>query len=126
MFKRVLVAVDDSAAGNAAYDTAADLARDLHASLTAITVADKSQLPAAQALLEACRKRNTVKGVEPEMIVREGSPADAIREATGSMRWDVLVIGTRGRQGVSRVLVGSVAEKLLHSSEIPVLVVRRS
>lgn len=108
MFKHILVAVDDSESGQAAYDTAAELAKELHASLTALhvvgvpNVVRKSQSLSAQALLDACRKRNSIKGVEPEIIIREGSPSEEIHEATGTMRWDLLVIGTHGRHGVPR------------------------
>jgi len=128
MFKHILVAVDDSEAGQAAYDHAAELARELHASLTALHVVEpnKSKSSSGQALLDACRKRNSVKEVEPEMMVREGSPSEEIYQATGTMRWDVLVIGTHGRHGVQRALLGSVAEDVLHRTEIPVLVVRRA
>ncbi len=129
MFKHILVAVDDSEAGQAAYDTAAELARELHATLTALHVvepAHKSESPSAQALLDACRKRNSTKEVEPEIMIREGSPSEEIHQATGTMRWDVLVIGTHGRHGVQRALLGSVAEDVLHRTEIPVLIVRRA
>jgi nucleotide-binding universal stress UspA family protein len=132
MFKHILVAVDDSEAGQAAYDAAAQLASELHGSLTALHVAEssngagKSQGLSSEALLDACRKRNINKGVEPEVILSEGSASEEILKATATLRWDVLVIGTHGRQGVPRMFLGSVAEHVLHSTEIPVLVVRRA
>lgn len=131
MFKHILAAVDDSEPGQAAYDTAVDLAKQLQATMTALHVVEapdrkgKPQGLAPDALLDACRKRNATKGIEPEIMIRQGSAAAAIHEATGTMRWDLLVIGTHGRQGLPRALLGSVAEDVLHRSEIPVLVVRR-
>lgn len=125
MFKHILVAVDDSEAGCAAYDTAAELAKELKASLTALHVVEPNKPPKLE-FLNACRARSSIQGVEPEMMVREGSPAEEIHNATATMRWDVLVLGTHGRRGLQRVWLGSVTEDVLHGTDIPVLVVRKA
>lgn len=123
MFKHVLVAVDGSEAGQAAFETAVELSKELRASLTALHVGDASN--GALPWLEDFRKRGDAKGVQTEVLVREGAASEVIREATETMRWDVLVIGTHGRQGVQRMMLGSVAQDVLHRSNIPVLIVRR-
>jgi nucleotide-binding universal stress UspA family protein len=53
-----------------------------------------------------------------------GSPANAIVEYARSIHADVIVIGTHGRDGVSRLLMGSVAEHVVRHAPCPVLVVR--
>ena len=124
MLKHILVAVDDSDSSFAAYEKAAELARELHASLTALEVVEPNK-PRSQGLVESYRARSRVQGIEPEIVVHEGSPAQEIYNATTTMRWDVLVIGTHARHGLERLRIGSVAEDILRRSEIPVLVVRR-
>jgi nucleotide-binding universal stress UspA family protein len=54
------------------------------------------------------------------------SPASAIVEYAEAIHADVIVIGTHGRQGVSRLLIGSVAEHVVRHARCPVLVVRRN
>lgn len=125
MLKHILVAVDGSDAALAAYEKAVELAKELHGSLTALHVAEPNK-PPAPGLLDAYRARSSAQGVEAEFLVREGAPAPEIHAAAATMRWDLLVIGTHGRQGIQRMRLGSVAEDVLHGSDIPVLVVRRS
>lgn len=52
------------------------------------------------------------------------SPADAIMKYAKDVRADVIVVGTHGRSGVSRLLMGSVAEHVVRNAPCPVLVVR--
>ena len=53
-----------------------------------------------------------------------GSPAEAIAELARTENADLVVIGSRGRGAVARVLLGSVADRLVHICERPVLIVR--
>jgi nucleotide-binding universal stress UspA family protein len=55
--------------------------------------------------------------------VREGTPIEVIRAAVKDNRPDLLLIGTQGRSGLPRVLLGSVAEEVLKSVEVDVLAV---
>ena len=55
--------------------------------------------------------------------VREGTPIEVIRAAVNEVRPDLLLIGTRGRSGLPRLLLGSVAEDVLKSVDVDVLVV---
>ena len=62
-----------------------------------------------------------------EFAVRiSGSPGGAIVKHAESIGADVIVIGTHGREGVSRLLMGSVAEYVVRHAPCPVLVVRRN
>jgi nucleotide-binding universal stress UspA family protein len=56
--------------------------------------------------------------------VRSGEPLTELLAAVAAARADVLVVGARGSRGLSRVLLGSVAEGSLNHSTVPVLVVR--
>jgi len=59
-----------------------------------------------------------------EAAVVEGSARDSILEAASTFSADLIVMGTHGYSGLRRFLLGSVAENVLHSSEIPVLMIR--
>jgi nucleotide-binding universal stress UspA family protein len=59
-----------------------------------------------------------------EMI--DGSPAKEIVSYASDNDCDVIVMGTHGRSGVDRLLLGSVAERVVRSSEVPVLTIRVS
>lgn len=71
-------------------------------------------------LVQALRGR----GVQAEGICRAGHPVEAIVEEAGRWEADLIVVGTHGRQGLSRLMLGSVAEGVLRRAGCPVLVVR--
>ena len=139
MYKHILVCVDDSAPAKYAFGVAHSLAEQLGATLTAVHVAD----PARERIPETVPSTGVVKDfgtgfgatltdwcrelpgnvAVPELLVQEGSPAHIIHDLTDSMRWDLLVLGTKERGGL-RSLLGNVTEEVLKHSDVPVLVVR--
>jgi nucleotide-binding universal stress UspA family protein len=66
-----------------------------------------------------------VPGVRVEAVVQEGQAAAEIADMAISMNADLLVIGTHGRSGFERLLLGSVTEKVLRKARCPVLTVPR-
>jgi nucleotide-binding universal stress UspA family protein len=65
--------------------------------------------------------RQRVPGAEGKLVL--GPTSDAIRETTKDVGGDLIVMGTHGRRGLGHVLLGSVAEKIVRTSSVPVLVV---
>jgi nucleotide-binding universal stress UspA family protein len=65
----------------------------------------------------------SVAGVSPAIIVEEGDPAKAITRMAGDAPPDLLIMGTHGRGGFQRLLLGSVTEKVLRLVACPVLTV---
>lgn len=63
-------------------------------------------------------------GVEVETVVLEGHPSNEIIEFAQKNGIDVIVMGTLGKSGLDRFLLGSVAEKVTRNSTVPVLVVK--
>jgi nucleotide-binding universal stress UspA family protein len=87
-----------------------------------LTPADRDQLLAdTLAFVEA----ETAPGVAIKAVVREGNAAAEIVDQATKMNADLLVIGTHGRSGFERLLLGSVAEKVLRKARCPVLTVPR-
>jgi nucleotide-binding universal stress UspA family protein len=64
------------------------------------------------------------EGVEIEGNIIEGHPADEIIKYSEKNSISLIVLGTLGKSGLDRFLLGSVAEKVVRNSKIPVLVVR--
>jgi nucleotide-binding universal stress UspA family protein len=67
--------------------------------------------------------RSHAGDVPLESLLREGRPWEAIHEAVKEVGADLVVIGTHGRSGFVRALLGSVTEKVVRTSLVPVLVV---
>jgi nucleotide-binding universal stress UspA family protein len=77
----------------------------------------RRELHEAKAALEA-------KGIETHAVEAHGDPAEAILEAAEKAGADLVVVGTRGANIASRVLLGSVSTKVVHEAPCDVLVVR--
>jgi nucleotide-binding universal stress UspA family protein len=65
-------------------------------------------------------------GVHAEVEVRQGAPSRQIVEMAGTLHADLIVMGTHGRGGFERVVLGSVAEKVLRKAPCPVMTVREN
>lgn len=87
-----------------------------------LTPADRDQL-----LVEVQRfiEPESAPGIPIEMMIREGSPASEILSQAAETQSDLLVMGTHGRAGFERLLLGSVTEKVLRKATCPVLTVPR-
>ena len=149
MYSRILVAVDGSDTAKLALDHALQLAREQRARLRIVHALESVHFLVslaggypfdASALLDSMREdgkqvldhaqaQASSAGVEAESALIEGeAPMD--RTATiilqDALRWnaDLIVIGTHGRRGFDRVVLGSVAEALVRIAHVPVLLVR--
>lgn len=141
--RRILVPTDFSDAADHAVDYAVSLAEELDAEIVLLHTVEipvyaypgAPYIPvlditadletAAVAGLEATRAHLATK-VHVRIAVRRGSPWREILDAAKEERADLVVMGTHGRRGVARALLGSVAEKVVRAAEVPVLTVRRS
>lgn len=145
MFDQVLIPTDGSDAVGPAVDTAIDLAETHKATLHVLYIVDQPTtvsgtgegVPGLGNLLDALDKegreatsdiaaRANERGIDATPAVRQGNPHDDILSYAEENDIDVIVIGTHGRTGVKRALLGSVTEAVVRHSEIPVLTVRRN
>jgi nucleotide-binding universal stress UspA family protein len=144
MIRRILHASDFSSASRPAFAKAVDLARANRAELIVTHVlvpampvmVDGYISPRAYAEIEAAARREVRKrlallvtkaaraGVRARALLLEGIPADRIVRAATSQRADLVVIGTHGRTGWSRLVLGSVASRVIGRARCPVLTVR--
>ena len=139
----VLVPVDDSDRATNALEFA--LRNHPGASITALHVINPSEFPAggfesgittdaeqlretkrkqAERLLEDFRQTAADRGVEIQTATETGKTAKTIVDYAERNDVDIITIGSHGRTGASRVLLGSVAETVVRRSPVPVTVVR--
>ncbi|MDG5761275.1 universal stress protein [Natronococcus sp. A-GB1] len=78
----------------------------------------------AEELLEPARELAADRGRDLETEIRSGKPDDQIVEYAEKEGYDAIVVGSHGREGISRVLLGSVAENVVRRSPTPVVVAR--
>lgn len=138
--RRILIAVDDSPLAAHAADTGIDLVRAVNGEAAFVYVvnplenlAPDSGVPEAElikwaeeggkTLLTAFCDRAKLPA-PPLAFVQVGKPATEIVKAAKEWPADVIVIASHGRGGVSRLLLGSVAEGVMRHAPCPVLVVR--
>lgn len=139
--KKILVGVDGSEASLKAAKWAVDLASATGAAVTyAYSIVpvvypaemmwvptiefERAQQEAAAKLLNQTREQTAQQGVNIENITLHGSAAEAMADEAKAKAYDLLVVGSRGHGAVKRILMGSVASRLVHICERPVLVVR--
>jgi nucleotide-binding universal stress UspA family protein len=63
-------------------------------------------------------------GLEPRYLLREGDPAHVIEQVVREHHCDLVVLGTHGRTGLDRLLMGSIAEGIIRRCPCPVLVLK--
>ncbi len=139
--KTILVAVDGSAPSLRGVEQAVPLAKALGAKLELTYVVPPVMLPPAvyaetiRAIEEANQKLAgevlgkaqavvTAAGATADKLTLNGAPAEALADAAKAERVWGVVIGAKGHNVLSRVLLGSVADRLMHICEKPVLIVR--
>ena len=139
VFEKILVPTDGSEYTKAAVKQAFELAKVCGGKVTALYVLDQTVLtnmPMDTAVMNVYNSlekegRDAVDfvkrigdevGVETDMVIKEGTPVKVILEQ--SANFDIIVMGTLGRTGMSKLLMGSVAERVVRASQCPVLVVR--
>ena len=138
MYKKVMVAIDDSEKSWNALQEAGQIAAAYGAKLSivhAVQVSDHATSPARQTaarLLEEAKSRSSrVEAPPPEIRLLEADGelglagiSEAIAGAVVEWEADLLVVGSKGRRGLERLVIGSVAEQLISTIGISIFLVR--
>jgi nucleotide-binding universal stress UspA family protein len=143
IFKKIMVATDGSESAEKAVDTAVEIARECEKKLYAVHVISLEflyeSLPTDEELEEAFQEKLMTEGkqatayvenagraanVEIESVILRGIPAEEIIYFADRNDIDLIVMGTHGKTGIKRFLLGSEAEKVVRHATKSVLVVR--
>jgi len=142
-FGQILVATDFGDSARCALDLAVEMSRKFEAQLTLVhcweaptysyggglyvpvdlvTPIEKAATLALEEALSELKKRVP----SAKSVLRSGGAWEEILVAAREIRADLIVVGTHGRRGLNRALLGSVAEKIVRMAEVPVLTVHAS
>ena len=145
MYAKILVPLDGSATAHRGFEEAVALSRALGSTLVLTHVVDTFTIEVEmitkttgqeigdglrkhwQTLLDAACQTATTHGVnaEPQLVESRGERvADTLLAQARDSGCDLIVMGTHGRRGFSHVMLGSDAERVVHESPVPVLLVR--
>ena len=139
--KRIVVPIDLSTCSLDALEYAVQFAKPLGATITILHAMEpvaygldfslshakewkeqRDYLEKRLSILSACL---TAHGIQADHVLKPGLPADSIASYVTQQGFDVMIMGTHGRRGISHVLVGSIAGAMLRHAPCPVLTVRQ-
>ncbi len=139
MFKKILCPVDFGDISMNAANNAINLASEIKGEITFIHVTDiqalqnigdlsggginnldlliEEEKPILSKLKDACEK----KGIKVKTVLTHGEPVSIILETIKEGGYDLIIMGTHGKTGFKRLVLGSIAENVVRKSNIPVL-----
>ena len=141
IFKKILIATDGSKRTQSAVETGIELARQHKSKIYAVYVVDTvtfTSIPMDvtwenmyQLLKDEGEDavkvvKDFAPDVDVETRVLEGNPAIEITKFASDNGVDLIVVGTLGKSGIDRILLGSTAEKVIRIANCPVLVIKSS
>lgn len=137
--KAILHPTDFSPSSEVALKLAASLARDHGARLEVVHVVQPPAVAIGESLLEPAWEEikqearaalDSLPSPDPalplEKRLLDGDPAEQILQAAADLGCDLIVMGTHGRGGLARLLMGSVAEQVVRKAACPVLTLKAS
>ena len=137
MYKSILVPLDGSKLAENILTEVEELAVLLHARLNLIYVSKAHVLPGvdptdaqvrvvnkAKQYLESLKKQLVTKHIDIQTHTPYGNPAEKILEVSRRHDIDLIAMSTHGRSGIGRWLLGSIAEKVVRHSDVPILLLR--
>ncbi|PIQ95203.1 MAG: universal stress protein [Nitrospirae bacterium CG11_big_fil_rev_8_21_14_0_20_41_14] len=124
-YKNILVATDGSKYSEAASREAISIAKRTGSDLIVLSVATKDEnLPAAKRSVNEVKKIAEKEGIRIEVLTTKGMPYEVIVKTAKEKDAGVIVVGSYGRTGIKRLLMGSVTARVIGHAECPVLVVK--
>ncbi|MBI4643934.1 MAG: universal stress protein [Deltaproteobacteria bacterium] len=126
-FERILIASDGSSYSQAAFAEALALARGRESKIFGVSVAaEEGEIPRAQEIVHQMLTAANQAGLPLQGSVPQGQPPDdGIIQAAIKNEVDLIVMGSHGRTGLKRLLMGSVTERVIGQAPCPVLVVKK-
>ena len=131
MFKNILLPVDGSELSDKATKVAIDLAKKLDSTIIVLHVMDNKLIQPYEILEEEGRViiNKTIKQIKKANVnyvkyMIYANPHDDIRTIVRKSEVDLIIMGTHGRTGIRKVLMGSIAQDTLKKTDIPVMLIK--
>ena len=124
--EKILIATDGSIYSELASREAISIAKRTNSGLIALSIAKKDEnLPVAKESIDMVREVAEREGIKVEALTLKGEPYEVIVKTAKQKNAGLIVVGSHGRTGVERLLMGSVTERVIGHSGTAVLVVRK-
>ena len=149
-FKKIMIATDGSNCSRLATDKGIELAKLSGGTVYAVHVVSTAYLPPSidgdsfssmnvnpyweqiqeawitqgQQAVNSVKDLGEMKGINVIPVLLEGDPADELIKYAEEEKMDIIIMGTHGKTGLDRLLMGSVAGNLVSHSKVPVMIVR--
>ena len=125
-FQKILLGSDGSSASAAACEEALGITKRMESTLIAASVAQGDRdLKSAEEIVRKLEAAAARQGVAVKPLVLKGRPYEAICKAAQEEQVNLIILGSHGRTGLARLLMGSTTERVIGQSPCPVLVVKR-
>lgn len=131
MFNKIMVPSDGSKFAQKAEDVAIDLAEKLGSTVVAVHIIDEKLIypfdvmeDEGNEILSKITEKGKAKGVKVDEVLIFGNPRHDMKKIAEKSHSDLVVIGSHGRSGLEKILMGSVAENALKTVEMPVLLIK--
>lgn len=125
-FTKIMVASDGSPFSQAALEEALKLAKAMGSALIGVSVAASDQdIPAAQEIVRRMELAAASAGLGMDTLIPRGRADESIVKAAQFKQPGLLILGSHGRTGLKRLLLGSVAERVIGQAPCAVLVVKK-
>ena len=122
-FEKILIATDGSMHSEFASHEAIDIAKRSGSALIVLSVAKKDEnLPTAKECVDIVKKVAEKEGITVETLIRKGVPPEVIVKTGAQEDVGLIVIGSHGRTGITKLLMGSVTERVIGNAKCAVLV----
>lgn len=131
MFKTILVPTDGSKNADKAEDIAISIAKNFNAKLVVLNIIDEKLIypfevleKESENILKNASAKAEEEGVKVETVLIVGNPTHDMAKIVEKTDADLIVIGTHGKTGLQKLLMGSVAENTIKTVKIPVLLIK--
>jgi nucleotide-binding universal stress UspA family protein len=131
LYRRILLPLDGSAVDHPVLEHVRRLATAFHSEVVLLRVAHfhtrdtmTHEVEDARAVLDRVAPTIQNQGFPVRTVVGRGEPADDIVEQAEALDCDLIAMGTHGHGTLKRVVLGSIAEKVRHATDVPLLLVK--
>ncbi len=131
MFNKIMIPTDGSEVAQKAEDIAIELAKKFNAVVIAVHVIDEKLIypldvleEEGENILSNVKKKCQKLGVKVDEVLVFGNPAHDMKKIASKTGADLVVIGSHGKSGIEKLLMGSVAETTLKTVDVPILLVK--